>query len=196
MNHRTVLGLKLATASVGFLALTIVSAMGLRAITGYADNRKHAVPKAELNAPDREPASSQNASKNASKTLVFESVSTLNSAELGLISSSPQIRGRKVRVHFENLIDLENPRPRRVVLNLFPDAVLDVVLQAPSVYGVNSGLLVGLVQDDPESFVRMMIQNGVMDGTIRTRGREFRVFDGGNGLHIVTEAPAPALADK
>lgn len=174
MNHRTVLGFKLAFASIGFLALTIFAALGLRAFTGYNDP--------SLN-PSREPASFSNA--------IFESEGQLNASELGLLGSSPQIRGQKVRVNLAKLMDAENPGPRRVVLNLFSDVVLNVDLQAPSIYSVNSGLLVGLVDGDPESFVRIVIQDGVMNGTIRTKNREYQVIDGGNGLHIVTEKPGP-----
>lgn len=207
MSHRTVLGLKLAVASICFLALTIASAVGLRALTGYPDQRTHETKsgfttgidssvgdqqlETELlgeSAPDsdREPASF----KSRSKTLVFEPKSKLTFQELSLVTSSKVSRGQKVSLNLSNLLDPEAVRPRTVALNLFPDTTVNVELQAPSVYGVNSGLLVGLVQGDSESFVRIMVQNGVVDGTIRFKGREFRVFDGGNGLHIVTEGPA------
>jgi hypothetical protein len=178
MGHRTVLGFKLATASICFLVLTILSALGLRAMLGYSSFE---------NAGSRTPASAPAGS-------LFEHRGNLSSSELGLLGSTPLLRARKVLVHFGPLqISDENQGPRAVVMNLFPDAVFTIELQAPSVYGVNSGLLVGQVQGDPESTVRIMIQNNVMDGTIQTRGREFRVIDGANGLHIVTESLKKAL---
>lgn len=197
MSHRTVLGFKLAFASICFLALTIASAVGLRAFVGYPDQ-----PVAETKSGfttgietsldansdlDREPASF----RTGSKTLVFEPKSKLNPQELSWATPNRVIRGQRAYINIAKLLEAENPRPRTMPLNLFSDKVLNIDLQAPSVYSVNSGLLVGLVEGDPESSVRIMVQDGKVDGTIRTQGLEYRVFDGGNGLHIVTEAPAP-----
>lgn len=198
MSHRTVLGFKLAFASICFLALTIASAVGLRAFVGYPDQpitdtksgfttdieTISGLNDADL---DREPASF----RNGSKTLVLQPKLALSSQELSLVTPNRVIRGQRTYVNISNLLEPESPRPRVMALNLFSDTVLNIELQAPSVYSVNSGLLVGLVEGDPESFVRIMVQDGKVDGTIRTKGREYRIFDGGNGFHIVTEAPAP-----
>lgn len=181
MSHRTILGLKLATASVCFLVLTILSAFGIRAMTGYGNGGDIVGVGGD---GSRAPASSDRRKSG----VIFEHRGALSASELGLLGSSPQLRGRKVKVDLQLLTLNPDQGPRTISLNLFPDEIVQVELQAPSIYSVNSGILVGQVQGDSESSVRLLIQDGVMDGTIMTHGREFRIIDGGNGLHIVTES--------
>lgn len=172
MSRRTILGFKLATVSIGFLLLTIASALLLRAVISSESSIKM----------DRVPASVNG------QPALFEHRGVLSANELGLLGSTPLVRGRKVVFHLAVLERYRNQdASKSVVFNLFPDTVLLADLQPPSIYGVNEGLVVGQIHGDPESSVRLMIQNRIVDGTIITGGREFRITDGGSGLHYVTE---------
>ena len=75
-----------------------------------------------------------------------------------------------------------------VSLNLFPDTTFAVKFQEPSAYQVNQDIFVGQIVGDDDSSVRFIILNHILDGTIKTRGREFRIIDAGNGLQDITEA--------
>jgi hypothetical protein len=170
MSRRVQLGLKLALTSAGFLCLTVLAALGLR---GFLQSDQ-----------DRSPASIEGGS-------VFEHRGNLSATELGLLGSTPLIRGRRVVFHDVQFRNLALTAPNQVVLNLFPDLSMTAQMQSPSVYSVNDGLYVGQIQGDSESSVRILIQNGIVDGTIETGGNEYRIIDAANGQSIITQAKNP-----
>lgn len=114
-----------------------------------------------------------------------------------MLGSTVLARGRRVVFNEKQFRDACTPKTGYTVpLNLFPDLTLTVRFQPPSSYRVNEDIFVGLVVDsvhpegDPESGVKFMIVDHIADGRITIHGREYRVINGGNGLHIVTETPA------
>ena len=172
MAGRFQTGLKLALTSIGFLCLTIVSALALR---HFIEPNK-----------DRGPASVESGS-------IFEHRGNLTATELGLLGSVPLIRGRRAIFHDTQFRNQVSNHPDQVILNLFPDLSLTVKMHAASVLNVNEGIFTGQIEDDPESSVRFLIQNGVVDGTIEYRGSEFRIIDGANGQAIVTQSKKSIL---
>jgi hypothetical protein len=167
MGQRTKIGIKLALTSVGFLCLTIFSAITLRQFM-HADH-------------ERSPASVESGS-------IFEHRGYLSAAELGLLGSTPLLRGRRTVFHETRFRNQVLAHPNQVVLNLFPDLSLVANLRAPSAYTVNEGVFVGQIEGDSDSTVRILIQNGIVDGTIEYRGSEYRLIDGANSQAIVTQA--------
>jgi|GEM_PF-5219592 len=168
MTRRFQIGLKLGLSAAVFLGLTVMAAYGLRALTGASQQA-------------RSPASIEAGS-------VFEHRGNLNSAELAMLGSTPLIRGRRVVFHEAVFRNHVLTPPNQVALNLFPDLTLTAAFQAPSAYGVNDGLYVGTILGDEDSSVRILIQNGIVDGTIKYKSSEFRIIDGANGQAIITEA--------
>ncbi len=168
-NKRTIkLAFKLAASTAAFLCLTVLVAFGLRSLTEEGRARGPASLEADS---------------------VFEHRGNLSASELGMLGSTPLLRGRRVVFHPEAL---RRPVNGAVILNLFPDAVLTAHLQAPSAYTVNEGLIAGTIEGDSSSTVRILLQGGSVDGTIIFRGREYRVIDGGSsGQAIITESEAP-----
>lgn len=171
-SRRVKLGFKLAASAAVFLCLTVLAAFGLRTLTGATSRT-------------RGPASLEAGS-------VFEHRGNLSASELGMLGSAPLKRGRRVVFHQNVFMNRALTAPNQVALNLFPDTTLIAHLQEPSAYTVNEGLFTGTILGDDESSVRILIQNGTVDGTIKFRGTEYRILDGGlNGQSIVTEANAP-----
>jgi hypothetical protein len=169
-NRRFQLGFKLTLSTVAFLCLTVVAGFALRMITGDSIGRS--------------PASVESGA-------VFEHRGTLSASELGMLGSTPLKRGRRVVFHAETFSRQALTPPNEVALNLFTDTTLVAQMQNASAYTVNEGLLVGTIVGDDESSVRILVQNGIVDGTIKYRGSEFRIIDGANGQAIVTEARTP-----
>lgn len=167
MNRRLVVGLKLFVSSTVFLSLTIVAAFAVR---GWLQSSNRG----------RDPASFNDA-------VVFEHRGALSASELGVLGSTVLSRGRKVVFNDDIFRDRLVAAPI-VGLNLFPDLTLNARFQDASAYTVNEQLFIGQVEGDEDSSVRIMIVNHVMDGTIRTNGREYRIFDGSRGQHFITEA--------
>ncbi len=167
MNRKLNIGIKLFVSSTVFLSLTIVAAFAVR---GWLQSP----------AQGREPAS-------LNKGVVFEHRGALSASELGVLGSTLLSRGRKV-VFNDDIFRERLVAARVVTLNLFPDLTLNARFQDASAYTVNEQLFIGQIEGDEESTVRIMIVNQVMDGTIRTNGREFRIFDGSHGQHFITEA--------
>ncbi len=168
MNRRNWIGIKLVLLSVGFLALTIIAALCVR--------------NWNVDSSMRGPAS-------LGPQAIFEHRGALSASELGMLGSTVLTRGRKVVFHDDLFRNEYAHRQGFVVsLNLFPDTTLSVKFQPPSVYQVNQDIFVGQVEGDDDSAVRFLILNHVLDGTITTHGREYRVIDAGNGLHDITEA--------
>lgn len=172
MNRRSAYSLKLCLSVVSFLGATIVTANSIRNWTGAA------ALVDGLNG--RGPASVE-------QTSIFEGRGNLSASELGVLGSTILIRGRRVIFHESLFTKALNQSPV-VLLNLFADLAVAVRFQNASAYWVNEELFVGQVEGDDESEVRIMVRDHVMDGTIRTRGREYRIIDGANGVHFVTEA--------
>ena len=170
VGRRTQIGLKLALTSAGFLCLTIVSALALREFMSVNQ--------------DRSPASVESGS-------IFEHRGNLSATELGLLGSTPLVRGRRTQFHDAQFRNQVLQHPDHVILNLFPDLILIAQMQAPSTYTVNEGVFVGQIEGDSESTVRILIQNGIVDGTIDYRGSKYRIIDGANGQAIVTQAQRP-----
>lgn len=186
MTRRTQIGLKLAGFSFAFLSLTIVCAFLIRGAL---------VPVS--GSQDRSPASVQSLN-------MFEHRGDLSASELGMLGSTPLKRGRNAVFHVaefrrraglragtvaDNSPGSVKARATSIVLNLFPDISLTADIHEESTYMVNDGLYVGTISGDPDSTVRIMIQNGAVDGTINYRGTEFRILDGGgNDAVVITEA--------
>ncbi len=167
MSRRSWIGFKLVMISTGFLSLSIVAALLVR--SWQADSSK------------RRPASVSQ--------IVFEHRGSLSASELGMLGSTVLLRGRKVVFHEAVFRDsYAYGQGFTVSLNLFPDTTFTVKFQEPSAYQVNQDIFVGQVVGDDDSSVRFIILNHILDGTIKTRGREFRIIDAGNGLQDITEA--------
>jgi hypothetical protein len=171
-SRRVKLGFKLAASAAGFLCLTVLVAFGLRTLTGVNQTRG--------------PASIEAGS-------VFEHRGNLSASELGMLGSAPLKRGRRVVFHQNVFMNRALTAPNQVALNLFPDTTLIAHIQEPSAYTVNEGLFTGTILGDDESSVRILIQNGAVDGSVKFRGTEYRIVDGGlGGQSIVTEAKLKA----
>ena len=108
------------------------------------------------------------------------------------------IRTRYVQPNLELLLD-QDGAPRdlaagsTLTLNLFEDVMLVAVLdQVEPNYG-GGFTWVGQVQDEPLSLVTLVVNDGVMAGTVLFPANVFEISYAGNGVHAVTEIDQSAF---
>ena len=108
------------------------------------------------------------------------------------------VRSRAVQLNLELLLDADGtPRDLtaedRLTLNLFDDLQLVAVLErvAPS-YG-GGFTWVGQVQDEPLSAVTLVVNEGIMAGSVVSPQGLFRIGYAGNGVHVVHELDPSAF---
>jgi hypothetical protein len=111
----------------------------------------------------------------------------LSSNDAFLKTGIRALRARWVVFHPEPLFEGGAQNERLVRFPLFDNLVLTVLLQAESAYDVNSGLLVGTVEGEPGSRVRLTLTDSHISGSISTRKSQYEILDGGAGLHIILE---------
>lgn len=97
----------------------------------------------------------------------------------------PTRRARKVIITTSEFLWEEDERWMEV--EVFPDRKLLLHLQRPSAYGVNHAILVGQVVGDPQSQVRITLQDALVSAFIRTKQSYFQVVSAGSQSHFIIE---------
>jgi hypothetical protein len=109
------------------------------------------------------------------------------------------IRSRTVGLNLDLLLNSDGvplelgPRGRTLTLNFFDDAAPVAVLDSvePS-YG-GGFTWTGRVQDEPFSLVTLVLNDGIMAGTVSLPGRLFEIGYAGDGVHAVSEIDQSAF---
>ncbi|MEK7357247.1 MAG: hypothetical protein AAB250_12410 [Bdellovibrionota bacterium] len=130
---------------------------------------------------DREPASV------ASRAVFVDQGMVDANQVLQATAISNPIRARKVIFDSMALHEaLQNPGGT-IDLAMFADKKVRIRLQNASEYGVNQHLVVGQIDGDRMSSVRMQVFEDSMDARIQSSSEEFRVVPLGQGVHMIVE---------
>lgn len=138
-------------------------------------------------------AAKSNSAKTRSKAVFpFEPVSQRSENLAALAAQRTGVSGRRARevvLHPEAFSETSDEY--KIRLNLFEDVSPMVLMQRPSLYGVNHAFLVGQIIGDPSSRVQLMMADGQMNGTVQTHQATYRIVSLGSGRHFVIELDSP-----
>ena len=98
------------------------------------------------------------------------------------------LRAREVVFLVKNLPTGRRIPERTIDFDLFPDTHLRLHLQRSADLGVNEDILVGQVEGDQLSRVRLQVSGDRLDGRIETGSSEYRILYVGDGRHWIVEA--------
>ncbi len=137
----------------------------------------------------RESQSPDGASRSVARTFIF---AVKDGPSLREISERTGTRGHRARavVLAPDLLGRSAGQELALRLELFEDTQPIVIFKVVSGYEVNSGIHTGHAADDPASQVQLATADGMVSGTVKYRGKTYRIFsDPERGIHYIVEIP-------
>jgi hypothetical protein len=98
------------------------------------------------------------------------------------------LRSRFVEVDLDRLRGGPAGPPDRLMLNLFPDTVLEAVRDRVEPASAGTGFVwIGRIDGAATSEVMLSVGDGVLVGNVRADDRAYQIRDAGGGVHAVYE---------